>query len=112
MDHYPKMLYKAPGSEPIHGGLFATLTVENERQEQDAIAEGWRESTPEALKASEERKAAAAAEAQRLADEKQPTRDELEAKATELGIDFSARVSDKKLREAIEAKLQAAAAAK
>jgi hypothetical protein len=34
-----------------------------------------------------------------------PTREELEAKATELGIEFSARIGDKKLAERIEAVL-------
>lgn len=35
-----------------------------------------------------------------------PTRDELERKATELGIKFDGRTSDKKLSAAIEAKLK------
>ena len=42
-----------------------------------------------------------------LADNAKPTRAELEQKATELGLKFDGRTSDRKLSDAIEAKLKA-----
>lgn len=60
--------------------------------------------------AAEERTAADAAEAAAAAQKERadiapPTRAELEAKATELGIEFSPNIGDKKLAERILAKL-------
>lgn len=102
------MLYRAPGPHQIHGGDFDYVIVEDDRVE-EKLAEGWYLTTTEAREAHEEEQADAAAraeEAQRQrAENGRPTRDELEQKATELGIPFSARVSDKKLAEAILAKL-------
>jgi hypothetical protein len=48
-----------------------------------------------------------AEQAEKLTDDNDPaTRDELEAKAQELGIKFDGRTSDKKLNSLIEAKLK------
>lgn len=92
---FPQMLYKACGSEQIHGGRFSTLVVSNEQEHADAIASGWFETTDAAVEAS------APAE-----DNSPATREELEQKATELGIPFSSRTSDKKLRDLIAATLE------
>jgi len=59
--------------------------------------------------AATEAAAKAAAEAGATADSnQQPTREELEAKATELGLKFDGRTTDRKLSEAILEKLKAA----
>lgn len=114
-NRFPQMLYKAGGPEQIHGGSFSTLVVNDADEQAAALADGWCETTPDALdaqQAEKERATRAAAEAAaKLAEQtggestKPPTREELEQKAGELGIPFSARVSDKKLGEAISAKL-------
>jgi hypothetical protein len=102
-----KMVFRSPGPERIHG--FDVELLELPEEEADAkLAEGGWYATP--TEAGE----AAAARAAKLAekdagdkddDNRKPTRAELETKATELGIPFNARVSDKKLGEAIAAKL-------
>lgn len=110
MDKFPQMLYLAPGPEPIHGGHFATLVVNDETEHAHAIADGWSESTTDAKETHEAAQRAALVGGQdgtsaKAADDAPPTRDELEAKANELGIKFDGRWGDKKLGEAIAAKL-------
>jgi hypothetical protein len=97
-DMFPRMLYKAGGSEAIHGGKFATLIVGNETELDNALVEGWHMTTPDAL----------AATVPEVADTAAPTRAELEAKCSELGIKFDGRMSDKTLGEKIDAALKAA----
>ena len=65
----------------------------------DTLAAGWFLTTPEA-------KAAHEAPAEPKEDSK-PTREELEQKATELGLKFDGRTSDRKLSDLIDAKLGA-----
>jgi ABC-type amino acid transport substrate-binding protein len=118
-DQFPRMLYQAGGSEHIHGAFFTTLVVHTEDEQAAALDAGWHLTTPEAVEAQAAARAkaaqdqadaaAAAAAAAKLAeqaqDAKPPTREELEAKATELGIAFKPQTSDKKLAEFIAAKL-------
>jgi len=54
------MLYKAPGSEPIHGTFLATTIVDADEDGTIAAAqaEGWFLTTPEAVAAYESEKAA------------------------------------------------------
>jgi hypothetical protein len=93
------MLYRYPGTEPLHGGLFATLVVADAKAHKVALADGWHEASDQAREAHEAAKAPKRSQA--------PTREELEQKAMELGISFDARVSDKKLGEQIAEKLKA-----
>lgn len=106
------MVFKAPGPEKIHGHMVQFVVVD-EPEADDKLAAGWHLT---AIAAGEAHLAEqqAAAEAQRAAteaeavkeledDAKPPTRDELEQMATKLGIVFSARVSDRKLRKMVEA---------
>lgn len=90
------MLYKFPGPHEIHGGRFDYTVVPDEQIEQ-ALAEGWHLTTDAAKAAEEAPQEESAA----------PTRAELEAKATELGIKFDGRTSDKTLGEKIAAALKA-----
>lgn len=106
MDMYPRMLYRQPGAEELHGGRFATRIVDSEAEEAAALDEGWHLTTPEARAAREDelnpKTPTAPAD-----DSAAPTRAELEQKATELGIKFDGRTSDKKLRDLIAATLEA-----
>lgn len=96
-NRFPQMLYKGGGSEAIHGGHFHTCTVGDADELKAALGDGWHETTPEARAAYEDERSGSVGG--------KPTREELEQKAGELGIAFSAKVSDKKLAEAIAAKL-------
>ena len=83
------MLYKHPGKHKIHGDSFDYVVVDAEGVEAK-LAEGWSRTTSEALESSP------------------PTREELELKASELGIEFDGRTSDKKLLERITDELDKA----
>lgn len=106
------MVFKAPGPEKIHGHLVQYEVVD-ESQVDDKLGAGWHLTAIEAGEAylAEQQAAADAARAATEAaaakelddDTRPPTRDELEQMATQLGIAFSPRVSDRKLRKMIEA---------
>lgn len=104
MDQFPQMLYRLGGSEPAHGGYFATRIVGDTEELVAALAEGWAESTPDAVAAAAAPPAPPPAV---VADDTPPTRAELEQKAIELGIKFSPRIGDEKLAERIAAKMAA-----
>jgi hypothetical protein len=99
------MLYKCPGPHEIHGGHFDTIVVDADAEGalEAAIADGWHLTTPAALEASHAPK--------EPDDNAPPTRDELIAKAKELGLTFGPNTASKKLGEMIEAKLLEDAAA-
>jgi hypothetical protein len=90
VNEFPRMLFKANGKEPIHGGLFQTFIVDNAELMDNAIADGWCMTTTEAVEA-------AAKPVEVPADDAPPTRDELKRKATELGIDYPANIPTDKL---------------
>lgn len=108
---FPRMLYKADGSQPIHDGLFSTLIVNDADEHAAATADGWCNSTPEALQAKADAieaariaaEQAAEAEAQKALAAGEVTRADLEKAATDLGLKFDGRTSDKKLRAMVEA---------
>jgi len=73
---------------------------------EQALGSGWFSTVGEATEATATEAPLTSPEAHEAdADEAPPTREELEAKATELGIEFSPRIGDKKLAERIEAAL-------
>jgi hypothetical protein len=115
MDRFPQMLYCFPAAGPdiaaLQDGAYGTRIVADEAEFDAALAECWCETSPAARAAHEQRQAAAALEAAaasaKPADETTPpTRAELEAKATELGIKFDGRSSNKKLGDQIAAALE------
>jgi hypothetical protein len=113
MNDFPRMLYRAPGALAIHGGNFDVLVVDDADGMAAALADGWSVGTAEALQAKADRENAAAAAAelaveaaatQALADDtRPPSREELEQMAVNLGLPFSARVSDRKLAAMVKA---------
>lgn len=103
---FPRMIYRTGGAEEIHGGRFATLIVNDQDELDAALAGGWYLTTTEAKAATEKAATTAAAAGAAIPDDNAPpTRAELEAKATELGIEFSPRIGDAKLAERIDAAL-------
>lgn len=110
-NEFPRMVYQAGGNEEIHGGRFATNIVNDQDELDAALAGGWHLTTTEA-KAAAEKPAdvgatgtGAGAADDDKDDNAPPTREELEAKAAELGIEFSPNIGDKKLGERIAAAL-------
>lgn len=101
-----RMLYKCPGPFEIHRGHFDTVTVPFEEVEAK-LAEGWFMTTPEAKAAHEAKLAEDAKAAADARDDAPPTRDELVAKAAELGIEHHPLLGDKKLAALIAEKLKA-----
>lgn len=97
------MLYKNGGPHEIHGGHFDTLIVESEDELDAAIAKGWSLTTDEATELKVNAPAPAAA-----ADPAPPTpgalsRDEMKAKAAELGLVIAHNISNIKLAELLDA---------
>lgn len=109
MSDLPRMLYQVGGPHEIHGGLFDYLIVESDEELSFALANGWYMTTDEARAADLALKTHRIP-AELLApvvppEDAPPTRDELERKATELGIAFDGRTSDGKLAGKIAAAL-------
>lgn len=87
-----RMLYKHPGKHPMHGDFFDYVVIEEDEIEAH-LEEGWSMTTHEA-------KDKDIIEADIGNDA--PTREELEQKANELGIQYRANISDEKLFSRIE----------
>lgn len=102
MDRFPQMLYRAGGSEEIHGGKFSTLIVAGETELSDALAGGWHETTAQATAAAESPAADAVP-----ADDAPPTRDEMLQQAEKIGMKVDARWSDATLLSKLNAALAA-----
>lgn len=108
MSQFPKAVFQFGGQEVYEGDNYTSRVVHSEDELNAATEAGWHVHPYEA-------KAAALAEHEDKADTddakdddtKPPTRDELEQKAKELGIDFDGRTSDKKLSDKIAAALAA-----
>lgn len=93
MNDFPKMMYRAGGSEEIHGSYFATHIVNDADEEEAALADGWHLTTPDAKAAHE-----AGADAE---EERPATHAELKQKATELGLTFAHNTSKVALADMI-----------
>jgi len=86
--------------------------VKSQAEYEQALGSGWFSTIGEATEATATEATATEvpltspeAHEPDAGEEAPPTREELEAKATELGIEFSPRIGDKKLAERIEAAL-------
>lgn len=110
MQQYPRMLFKCPGphitNEP---GVTYDFLIVGEAEEAAAVEQGWKFSVDEANAAKKPPAEAkpAAASGSTASEGSPPTRAELEQQATELGIKFDGRTTDKALREKIDAALAA-----
>lgn len=100
----PTMVYKKGKKLKVDGEYFDYKIVEAELPEDAAedaeseldvaLSDGWFKTPAEALEGIPD-------------DEEAPTREELEAKATELGIEFAANTRDKTLAKKIAEVLEA-----
>ena len=131
MTEFPRMVYISPGMSTTRGGTFDYTVANDEEGLAHLLASGWFETIAEALAGEREEPEAASepevedvsepeaepepepvveavepAEEEPAAEEPdyniEPTREELEMKATELGLQFDGRTSDNKLRQRIE----------
>ena len=89
---FPTIVYKCPGPHACTGSTYAYLGAADEAELDRALSSGWFRTLPEAM----------AGDHEELPDNSAPTREELEAKAAELGIKFDGRTTDKSLAEKIE----------
>jgi hypothetical protein len=116
---YPALVYRCPGAHfGPDGTTYNALGVEDDAQLCVALENGWSKSLVEAVSAhlgeSDDFVANSvpdvdAAEAKKIneVDESAPlTREELEEKASEIGIKFDGRTTDRKLLEKIEEALR------
>lgn len=109
MTSFPTILYKTPGPhKKPRGGTYKTTGAADKAEFDELLKKGWFPSYEEAAAGKIAGKIIEAAEAfEDAVDEvSAPTRDELEAKAKELGVSFNARTSDKKLAERIAEALE------
>jgi len=93
------MVYKVPGKHVRPYGTYDFAGVNNAEELEAKLKEGWFSSLQEAIDSKE---TAPVAEAKESDDIAPPTRQELEEKATELGIKFDGRFSDKKIAQLID----------
>lgn len=102
--NYPRNVYKSPGSHDCQGGSFDFMSVNDKEEHDIAIIDGWHDSIPDAL---EGKKSATTVNADQVVedDNAPPTRDEMIAKAKEIGIKVDGRWSDERLMQEIESKL-------
>jgi hypothetical protein len=105
MTEFPAFVYQATGKYQRPGGGYDFLHVKDETEFQNALADGWFETLEAAVEARKPKKfaetpvskAAEPVSEPSVDDNAPPTREELEAKATELGIKFDGRYSDKRI---------------
>lgn len=90
------MLYKHGGKHKIHGDKFDYIIVDADEggATEDALSKGWHLTTTEAKLGKIDSN-----------DDGEITRDELEAKATELGINFRSNTKDETILKLINEKL-------
>lgn len=120
MNKFPQAIFTEGGSESsddCEGVAFTSRLVNDDDELDAAKAKGAHTSVADLVKAVKAATAAKLAEQGKKADpaegeggedakdDKPPTRAELEQKATELGVEFSKQLGDKKLAERIAAKL-------
>ena len=97
---FPALVYRCPGTNQRPGGTYSYRQIANDDELADALADGWFATLPEAIIGKP------AAIEEDASDNAPPTREEMEAKATELGVRFDGRTSDKALRDRIAAALE------
>jgi len=98
-----QMLYKHPGIHEIHGDKFDTLIVDSVEELEEALEDGWFETTPEALDNSDNNVNSSSDED--VDETTPPTREEVLQKAQELGVEFKTNTTTTVILKRIEEKL-------
>jgi len=97
---FPTLVYRCPGTNQRQGGTYSYRQIADDDELAAALVDGWFATLTEAIAGKSDVQVAD------VVDEAPPTREEMEAKATELGIKFDGRTSDKALRDRITAALE------
>lgn len=97
---FPALVYRCPGAHfGPSGTTYDFAGVQDDEQLREMLAQGWHESL---IKAATVYAAGEDEQNEEHQYDAAPTRSELEQKASELGIKFDGRTSDRKLLEKIE----------
>lgn len=94
--NFPRYLFRDGGPFQREGGTYNSLLAQDEDQVSEALGNGWFMTLPEAVEAPK---------APPLKEDAPPSRQELEAKAGELGLSWPKGTRDKTLLAMIESKL-------
>ena len=114
MNEFPFLVYKDKGRHQRPGGTFDFIEVKNAEDLSEKLANGWFETLAEVIDGAKPKSFAATLVPEPakpvsepvLDENAPPTRQELETKATELGIKFDGRYSDKRIASLIEEALK------
>lgn len=104
---FPTIFYRSPGPNQGNGHTWDSIGVPDAASAVDLLAKGWVATYAELVEPKIESKATEPEPEQIASDDLPPTREEIEAKATELGLKFDGRTSDAKLLERIDEALKA-----
>mgnify|MGYP003348837805 CR=1 FL=1 len=103
MTEFPALVYKAEGKYIRPNGTYDFTGVNSAEELAQKLKDGWFESIEDAIEAKTRPVEPQKADSQAVEDDfAPPTREELETKATELGIKFDGRYSDKKIAQMID----------
>ena len=93
---FPTLVYKSPGNHfGPNGSTYNYAGVADQEELDKRLSEGWCLTLLGAV----------TGEVEEVEDDSSPTREELEAKATELGVKFDGRTTDAALSKKIDAAL-------
>jgi hypothetical protein len=104
MIQFPVFLYQCPGTWSGDGFTFGARLANDQGEFDAAVSEGWYPTVPQAVEAWRKpvQVSIPPAPVSVPDDNAPPTREELEAKATELGIEFDGRHKDSTLMKKID----------
>lgn len=101
MTDFPTIMYRTPGPHPKpRGGTYAYKGAADQAEFDMLLGRGWFPSYEDAVAGK------IVATVSEIDTVSPATRDELEAKAKELGVSFNARTSDKTIAERIALALE------
>ena len=111
MTEFPALVYKDKGKHQRKGGTYDFTGVNNAEELEQKLSEGWFYNLEDAIAPAKpvEKPSPEPAKpvSEPVLDDSAPaTREELESKATELGIKFDVRFSDKRIAQLIEEALK------
>ena len=95
---FPALVYKAEGKYIRPHGTYDFASVNDQQELEQKLGEGWFDSLEAAIEGEAKKDTSESV----WDDSAPPTREELETKATELGIKFDGRYSDKKIAQMID----------
>ena len=103
MSDFPRFVYQAKGRFQRKGGTYDYSWVQTAEEQEKLLKEGWFESLEAAINPPKPTASNEKPTPEPIVDDNSPpTREELEAKAAELGLKVDGRHSDKKIAQLID----------